>query len=203
MADWYYAKEGRQHGPISAAQLKQLAQSGELQPDDLVFGEGAKDWVAASTVRGLFSSGGSGRSGASARASAEPQQSFNFDAAAPAPPDEDDRPSTRRSSRPSRGGGGFMDLLMFRRMVAPPIIIFLFYLTVILIILGGLGTAVAGLMSSAPVWLKAVQAVGSLIMIPVLILVYRMSAEVMIVLFRIYETLTEIRKQQDKQREQR
>ncbi len=54
MANWWSAKDGQQYGPIDSAQLQQLAQSGELQPHDLIFKEGGTDWVQASTVRGLF-----------------------------------------------------------------------------------------------------------------------------------------------------
>jgi hypothetical protein len=41
MANWCYAKDGQQYGPIASAQLKLLARSGELQPDDLVCKEGS------------------------------------------------------------------------------------------------------------------------------------------------------------------
>jgi hypothetical protein len=202
MADWYYAKEGRQYGPISAAELKRLAQSGELQPDDLVFGEGAKDWKPASSVRGLFPSGG-GRVSPQAPtrgAAAETGQSFNFEAAAP-PPDEEDEGTTRRPPRAAKGGGGFfMDVLMFRRMVAPTIILILFYLSVISIILGGLIGAVMMVVNppGGSTGLGLLAAVGILILIPIYILIYRLMSEVMIVVFRIYETLTEIKKQQEK-----
>jgi hypothetical protein len=58
MADWYYAKNGQQKGPISPAELKKLATSGEIAPTDLVFQEGGTQWVEASTVKGLFPAGG-------------------------------------------------------------------------------------------------------------------------------------------------
>jgi hypothetical protein len=40
MADWYYAKDGERHGPVSPAELKKMAASGELEPTDQVFQEG-------------------------------------------------------------------------------------------------------------------------------------------------------------------
>lgn len=52
--DWHYTKNGQQHGPVPAAKLKQLAESGELHPDDLVWQEGWKQWAAAKSVKGLF-----------------------------------------------------------------------------------------------------------------------------------------------------
>lgn len=54
--NWHYAKDGEKHGPITSAQLKELAKSGELAPDDLVWREDMKEWRKASTIKGLLSS---------------------------------------------------------------------------------------------------------------------------------------------------
>ena len=55
MADeWHYAKDGNQHGPVSASELKQLAASGTLATGDLVWKEGMDEWKPASKVKGLF-----------------------------------------------------------------------------------------------------------------------------------------------------
>jgi hypothetical protein len=51
---WFYSANGQQHGPVSAAQLKLLADDGQLRPDDLVRQEGSEQWVAASRLKGLF-----------------------------------------------------------------------------------------------------------------------------------------------------
>jgi len=51
---WYYCRAGNRHGPVSAGELKQLASSDQLSPDDLVWKEGIADWVPAKTVKGLF-----------------------------------------------------------------------------------------------------------------------------------------------------
>ncbi|HTN77347.1 MAG TPA: GYF domain-containing protein [Pirellulaceae bacterium] len=53
-AIWFYAQHDEQKGPVTPAQLKALAQNGELLPTDLVWKEGLGDWTAASTVKGLF-----------------------------------------------------------------------------------------------------------------------------------------------------
>ena len=45
--EWYYAKANKQHGPVSAAELKKLVDRGELKPGDLVWREGLEDWIAA------------------------------------------------------------------------------------------------------------------------------------------------------------
>lgn len=52
--EWYYAKDNRQMGPVSALELKRLATFDELRPDDLVWREGMTEWAAARNVRGLF-----------------------------------------------------------------------------------------------------------------------------------------------------
>ncbi|MCA9113491.1 MAG: DUF4339 domain-containing protein [Planctomycetaceae bacterium] len=51
---WYYAREGKQLGPVSFSQLKQLASDGRLQPGDLVWKQGNPDWMPATAVPELF-----------------------------------------------------------------------------------------------------------------------------------------------------
>lgn len=53
--EWYYAKDGRQHGPVSARKLKQMADQGVLHAEDLVWKEGMADWAPARDVKGLIS----------------------------------------------------------------------------------------------------------------------------------------------------
>ena len=52
--EWYYAAGGQKHGPISSAQLKELAASGRLQRTDPIWQEGMEKPVKAGTVRGIF-----------------------------------------------------------------------------------------------------------------------------------------------------
>jgi hypothetical protein len=56
-SQWYYSKAGQQFGPITAEQLKRMATTRELAPTDLVWKDGMANWVAASTVQGLFVQG--------------------------------------------------------------------------------------------------------------------------------------------------
>ena len=56
--EWYYARDNRQMGPVSSAELKRLATFDELRPDDLVWREGMTEWAAARNVRGLFEEDG-------------------------------------------------------------------------------------------------------------------------------------------------
>lgn len=51
---WHYSVQGNRHGPVASAELKRLADSGQLSPADLVWKEGLASWVAASSVKGLF-----------------------------------------------------------------------------------------------------------------------------------------------------
>lgn len=51
---WLYSKgDDHQQGPVSAKEIEQLAQSGELRPDDLVWKEGMDEWVPADRIKGL------------------------------------------------------------------------------------------------------------------------------------------------------
>ena len=53
--EWHYrGDDGQQQGPISSAQLKQLADSGRLLPTALVWTQGMQQWAAASSVKNLF-----------------------------------------------------------------------------------------------------------------------------------------------------
>jgi hypothetical protein len=52
---WFYAGDGRQHGPYAAERLTQLAASGELQPATLVWKEGMGGWQPTSAVSELAS----------------------------------------------------------------------------------------------------------------------------------------------------
>ena len=55
---WYYARDGQSHGPVDDQELKRLAATGELRPDDLVWTETMGDqWAPASSVQNLFPPG--------------------------------------------------------------------------------------------------------------------------------------------------
>ncbi|HQU43999.1 MAG TPA: DUF4339 domain-containing protein [Pirellulales bacterium] len=52
--DWFYMKGADKHGPVSSQRLKELAQSGQLLPTDLVWREDMGDWKRARKIDGLF-----------------------------------------------------------------------------------------------------------------------------------------------------
>lgn len=45
----YYARRTQNVGPVSLAQLQQLAGTGQLRPSDMVLKEGAEKWAAAAS----------------------------------------------------------------------------------------------------------------------------------------------------------
>ena len=52
--EWYYAKHGKQEGPVDQATLQGKLQSGEVAPTDLVWHEGMAEWKAAGDVSELI-----------------------------------------------------------------------------------------------------------------------------------------------------
>ncbi len=52
--EWHYSKNGQALGPVSSAQLKELASTGQLLPSDLIWKEGLAEWKVAGSVKGLF-----------------------------------------------------------------------------------------------------------------------------------------------------
>lgn len=51
--DWYYVRDGQRVGPVSAGELKRLADVGELAPASMVSRKGLGKWVTAVSVKGL------------------------------------------------------------------------------------------------------------------------------------------------------
>jgi uncharacterized RDD family membrane protein YckC len=49
---WYYAESGQQRGPVTDAELNDLAQAGSIRDDTLVWREGMADWQPYGKVRG-------------------------------------------------------------------------------------------------------------------------------------------------------
>jgi hypothetical protein len=49
-AEWYLARDGQQHGPISAPEMNKIIELGYLLPTDLVWRQGLADWQPASVA---------------------------------------------------------------------------------------------------------------------------------------------------------
>ena len=54
MSEWFWSEESVRRGPCSGRELKELVAAGRVQPTTLVCQAGMNEWVAASTVKGLF-----------------------------------------------------------------------------------------------------------------------------------------------------
>lgn len=52
--EWFYTRGSKRFGPVSATELRQLADHGELAAEELVWREGMEQWVPARRVKGLF-----------------------------------------------------------------------------------------------------------------------------------------------------
>jgi hypothetical protein len=55
---WFYRRDGVKSGPVSLGDLRRLAASGGLSPQDQIWKEGMFAWVAAGTMKALFASSG-------------------------------------------------------------------------------------------------------------------------------------------------
>lgn len=53
-SEWYYMKGDEKIGPVSAADLKSLTDSGSLSPDNKVWKEGMAEWNSAENIKGLL-----------------------------------------------------------------------------------------------------------------------------------------------------
>lgn len=51
--NWYYAKNGVQHGPVPLETLRDKIAMGEIGPSDLAWKEGLADWAPVSTIEEL------------------------------------------------------------------------------------------------------------------------------------------------------
>jgi hypothetical protein len=51
--EWYLARDGQQHGPVTDAELKKIIELGYLRPTDLVWRQGMPDWGVAEAVLGM------------------------------------------------------------------------------------------------------------------------------------------------------
>jgi len=56
--DWFVARRGqdgaRRYGPVPLHELRELVDSGKVQPADLVWREGMADWLRADQCADLF-----------------------------------------------------------------------------------------------------------------------------------------------------
>ncbi|HZZ82228.1 MAG TPA: DUF4282 domain-containing protein [Gemmataceae bacterium] len=112
--------------------------------------------------------------------------------------DDDDDDRDRRSIKKKRrgsGGNSFVDFLLFRKMVGPWVLLILYWLVVVLCLLGGIAIIIFALIAvrQVPGLLTAGSILYGLAIMILGPIVYRVAFELAITIFRIYETLVEIR----------
>jgi hypothetical protein len=111
--------------------------------------------------------------------------------------DFDVPPPPRKGKARARSGGGgggesgFGDILMFRTLVGPTIVVIVFWLAVVGMILGTLGMIGMSFMFGAMAGLGAL--VAGVFQIIIGIPMIRLFCELMLVQFRIYEKLKEMK----------
>jgi hypothetical protein len=207
MADWWYTKNGERQGPVSSSQLRQLAQSGDLLPTDMVFKEGGSEWKLASTVSNLFPGGGGGirseRPGREDRDRGDIDFDRRDDRRRDDRDDRDDRDrdddyDDRPSVRKTKGGasGKLMDLLMFRSLGGPILSIILFWIFTLFVV--GYGLYLVGEVfyyaGGRGIWI----ALRILVAIPITVLVIRLWTELAIAVFRMNDKMTDVKNALDK-----
>jgi hypothetical protein len=154
MADeWYYTNQGQQKGPVSTADLKQLAASNQLQPTDLVWREGLAGWVPARSAKGLFPDAPPEMAPVAATPVAPIEEVGDYGDAAPRPrADNDyDRPRRRRRDddddydeaprrRRSRSAGSNKGLIIGLVAGGVGLVVVAVVVIVLLLVLGGGGS---------------------------------------------------------------
>ena len=94
-------------------------------------------------------------------------------------------------TRHTRGASGIGDYLTFRKMIVPILIQVIFWLFTALFVIGGFFQIIAGFKAGFTLGYLAV--LGGLVMLFVGPLAVRIYCEIIIVVFRINDTLTEIK----------
>ncbi len=56
--EWFYAKRGKQEGPIDIATLQGMLRSGQVAPTDLVWRDGMPEWAPAGQIAELSAGAG-------------------------------------------------------------------------------------------------------------------------------------------------
>ena len=167
--EWRIAVKGEQRGPFTVDQLRAMVAEGRLAADTLVWRPGMANWTPLGSVPEL----GSATRGQAAGSAVTPLAGASAaTAAAPA------------------GPGSFTDFLTFRRMVTPLVIQIIFWIGVACCVLSALGQLFVSLGHFNIIGI--VMALITLVLGPLFV---RVWCELIILLFRIYDTLQEIRDQ--------
>ncbi len=168
--EWRVAVKGEQRGPFTLEQLRAMVAEGRFSPDTLFWRPGMPNWAPAGGVPELVMAGGRGPMPGGA---ATP-----FAGSVPG--------GAQAAADPS----AFGEFLAFRRMVTPTVIQVIFWIGVVLCVLSALGNLYLGLRGMGIFYILF--ALFTIILGPLLV---RVWCELTILLFRIYDTLQEIKEQ--------
>lgn len=171
-SEWRIAVKGEQRGPFTLDQVRAMIAEGRLPADTLAWRPGMGNWAPMASVPELAAPAGRGPTPGAAPVGAA--GSVPGTAAAP--------------SSPSPLG----DFLAFRTMLTPVLIKILFWIGIAGCVLAGLGQLVMAFSRFGSVVWGIFSALMTLVVGPIFVRVY---CELIIVLFRIYETLREIKEQ--------
>jgi len=172
--DWHYARGDQRHGPVSAAELKQLATTGRLSPSDLVWKAEWPDWRRADSIKGLFP--------AASPASAPPLPPLG-------PRSEALQRATDTADQVSQKLW-FLDL-KFERFATPKLIGFVFASALICLVLTAGAAAIYALLNY-PALQAAFIVVVDIILLSLLAIGFRVYLEVCLIAFRVTEHLSHL-----------
>ncbi len=211
-SQWYYMRDGQQHGPVSSAELRQLANSGQLSPDDLVWKEGASKWIPAGSVKGLFPAVTNepppSNTAGNSPPVADPPGTNDPGYAWPPPPlsappaaDPWTTGEPPATWLPPRRSNFIVDFLVFRRMITPIFIQALFWIGVVICIIIGLYNIYDGIVPRVRIGLAGqlekthdpLQVFLGIVLLVIGPFLVRLYCEWLIIFFRINETLTDIK----------
>jgi hypothetical protein len=169
-SEWRIAVKGEQRGPFALDQVRTMLAEGRLPPDTLVWKPGMANWAPIGSVAELTAPVSRGTSPVAA---AGPVAAAAAGAAI----------------TPS-GPSPFVEFLTFRRMVTPIVIQIIFWIGVGICVLSGIGLMILAFRFGGIV--DFLMALGTLILGPLMVRIY---CELLILLFRIHDTLQEIKNQ--------
>jgi hypothetical protein len=170
-SEWRIAVKGEQRGPFTLDQVRGMVAEGRLPPDTLVWRPGMANWAPMASVPEL----------------AAPVSRSPAPEATPAPAAG---AATVEAAAPS-GPTPLADFLAFRTMLTPVLIKVLFWIGIAGCVIAGLGQLVMALQFGSLLG-GLFAALVILVVGPIFVRVY---CELMILLFRIHETLQEIKEQ--------
>jgi len=175
VSDWRVAVKGEQRGPFSLEQVRAMIAEGRLPADALVWRPGMANWAPVGSVPELAAPVGRGPMPA---------------ATSPAPAASASTMATSAAASPA-ARNAVADFLAFRIMLTPVLMQVLFWVGIAGCILAAIGQIVMGFLAHSIIS-GLFAGVITLIVGPVVVRVY---CELIILLFRIYDTLQEIKEQ--------